>query len=305
MDPREQTSVFASLERSALYRNYQQAFENTLGLPLELVRPDTIDFPLATSCRRNRFCSLMAAYNSSCAACLKLQQRLIETSSGEVKTAECIAGLTESAIPVRVGERLAGFLRTGQVFLRPPSRARFLAVLRETGIARDSAEAAHLEVAYFRSVSLDRAQYAAALSLLVIFAHHLGTLANRLLLERENPDHPALAKARAFIARNFTQPLRLRDIARAVSVSPDYFCKLFSRATGVTFTQYVARMRAEVAKHHLLNPNTRIREAAFAAGFQSLTQFNRAFRRVAGESPTAFRRRLQLEPQAGNRTRTT
>jgi AraC-like DNA-binding protein len=42
----------------------------------------------------------------------------------------------------------------------------------------------------------------------------------------------------------------------------------------------------------MLNPHKRISEAAFEAGFQSLSQFNRVFRKVAGESPTTYRDRL-------------
>ena len=42
----------------------------------------------------------------------------------------------------------------------------------------------------------------------------------------------------------------------------------------------------------MLNPHVRISEAAFAAGFQSLSQFNRVFRRIVGESPSVWRDRL-------------
>ena len=51
-------------------------------------------------------------------------------------------------------------------------------------------------------------------------------------------------------------------------------------------------MRIEKARNLLLNPNLRISEVAFAAGFQSLTHFNRIFRRIAGESPTQYRKKL-------------
>jgi AraC-like DNA-binding protein len=50
--------------------------------------------------------------------------------------------------------------------------------------------------------------------------------------------------------------------------------------------------RVEKAKNLLLNPNMRISEVAFAAGFQSLSHFNRVFRRIAGESPTRYREKL-------------
>ena len=75
-------------------------------------------------------------------------------------------------------------------------------------------------------------------------------------------------------------------------MSAFYFCKVFKSATGLTFTHYVARSRIERTKQMLLNPHTRISEAAYEAGFQSLSQFNRVFRRFAGESPTSYRARI-------------
>ena len=51
-------------------------------------------------------------------------------------------------------------------------------------------------------------------------------------------------------------------------------------------------MRLEDARNRLLNPNLRISEIAYDVGFQSLTQFNRTFKRVFGQSPTEFRTRV-------------
>jgi AraC-like DNA-binding protein len=54
----------------------------------------------------------------------------------------------------------------------------------------------------------------------------------------------------------------------------------------------LARVRVEKVKNLLLNPHKRVSEAAYEAGFQSLSQFNRVFRRIAGLSPTVYRERL-------------
>ena len=78
-----------------------------------------------------------------------------------------------------------------------------------------------------------------------------------------------------------------------------HFCKVFHKATGLKFTDYVARLRLEDARHQLLNPNLRISEIAYEVGFQSLTQFNRTFKRVFGQSPTEFRTRMSSGRQMG------
>ena len=86
--------------------------------------------------------------------------------------------------------------------------------------------------------------------------------------------------------------MRTRQVAAAVHTSLFYFCKLFRRVTGTTFTEFVSRTRLEKAKNLLLNPNLRISEIAYEVGFQSLTHFNRVFKKVERESPTCYRARL-------------
>jgi len=81
-------------------------------------------------------------------------------------------------------------------------------------------------------------------------------------------------------------------VSRAVNTSTFYFCKLFKKATGLNFTEYLSQLRIEKAKNLLLNPNLRVSEIAYETGFQSLTHFNRVFKRIAGQSPTTYRKRL-------------
>jgi AraC-like DNA-binding protein len=81
----------------------------------------------------------------------------------------------------------------------------------------------------------------------------------------------------------------LDEAAQAVNASTRHFCKIFKEATGVTFTDYLARIRVEKAKHLLQNPHLRVSEIAFETGFESISQFNRSFKRITGMSPTQFR----------------
>ncbi|NDA68040.1 MAG: AraC family transcriptional regulator, partial [Verrucomicrobia bacterium] len=67
---------------------------------------------------------------------------------------------------------------------------------------------------------------------------------------------------------------------------------MFKKSTGINFTDYLSRIRIEKAKNLLLNPNLRISEIAYEVGFQSLTHFNRIFKKLAGQSPTLYRMHL-------------
>src|SRR4029453_5723234 len=100
---------------------------------------------------------------------------------------------------------------------------------------------------------------------------------------------PLVQKAREYINRHKNEELSLADVAKAAGASVFHFCKVFHRAPGLKYTDYVARVRLEDARNRLLNPNLRISEIAYDVGFQSLTQFNRTFKRVFGQSPPHFR----------------
>ena len=68
---------------------------------------------------------------------------------------------------------------------------------------------------------------------------------------------------------------------------------MFKKHTGINFTDYLSRVRIEKAKNLLLNPNLRVSEIAYEVGFQSLTHFNRVFKRVAGLAPSGYRAKLR------------
>lgn len=78
--------------------------------------------------------------------------------------------------------------------------------------------------------------------------------------------------------------MSLAAVAQAVNMSASYFSEKFKEITGLNFVAYVARTRIEKARNLLHNPNLRISEIAFEVGFQSLSQFNRAFKQVTGRA---------------------
>ncbi|AHF90836.1 DNA-binding domain-containing protein, AraC-type [Opitutaceae bacterium TAV1] len=280
------------LKRSQIYRDYEQAFRDTTGLPLNLRPIEAFDLPHHGDPNENPFCALMATTNHTCAACLQLQRKVEEEAQMEPKTLKCFAGLCDSAVPIRVGENLVAFLQTGQILLHKPDNEQFAKTTRQLLKWGTDVDLKSLEEAYFQTRVVTRKQYDSILRLLTIFAQHLSTLSNQLAVREENAESPTIARARAFIADNHTDDLSLDEVARAVNMSAFYFCKMFKKATGMTFTDYLARVRVEKVKNLLLNPHKRISEAAFEAGFQSLSQFNRVFRKIAGEAPTAYRDRI-------------
>jgi AraC-like DNA-binding protein len=99
----------------------------------------------------------------------------------------------------------------------------------------------------------------------------------------------AIWKARKYIEEHADEELSLTQVAKVVNMNANYLSENFKRVTGINFVEYVARTRFANACDLLRNPNLRISEIAFTVGFQSLSQFNRVFKRFSGKSPTQYR----------------
>ena len=290
MPPPSDDPLYSALSESEMFRDYQEAFERSTGLILGIHRPGeqhACGSP-TKSATASPFCALMARSNRACEACFGLQKRLEEEAGLNPKTLKCFAGLCETAVPVRVGEHLVAFLQTGRILVETPNQRQFTKITRELLRLGTHVDLKQAEEAYFASRVLRVEQYQAMIKLLSIFATHLAACGNQLALERSATENPAVAHGRQVIDAGFRGELSLGEVAHQVNVSAGYFSQLFKKATGMNFVEYVARFRVEKAKNLLQNPNYRISDVAFEVGFQSLSQFNRTFRRFAGVSPRTY-----------------
>jgi AraC-like DNA-binding protein len=106
---------------------------------------------------------------------------------------------------------------------------------------------------------------------------------------RNGAESGRIWKARNFIDEHAGEELSLTKVAKAANTSANYFSEKFKEATGLSFVRYVARARYEKARAMLRDADLRVSEIGFAVGFQSLSQFNRVFKRLSGKSPTEYR----------------
>jgi len=283
-----------ALGASTTFREYQRAFGQATGLPLTLRAVEGWQLAHQGDQRQNGFCALMSKENHSCAACLRMQQRVCEGVNGVPCTLRCQFGLNESAVGVKVGKEIVAYLQTGQVFFRAPKPEqtnRALDQVKALGLEVDRREAAEQ---YNKTPVVQPAEYQGTIRLLQFFADQLGVLANQILLQQKDSEPAQITRARQYIEANSHEDLSLTLVAKQAGMSSFYFCKMFRKVTGVHFARYVSRVRIEKAKNLLLNPNYRISEIAFEIGFQSLTHFNRIFKTIAGQSPTEYRRQLSV-----------
>jgi len=215
---------------------------------------------------------------------------MVDAAANGPTTCHCFAGLAATAVPVRAGSKMIGFMKTGQVFNRVPTPSSFQQVaktLLRQGLLDTDVE--KLSEAYQQTRSIEPERYQSMVTLLATFAVQLGEHAEKLIVAQDGSEPPTIGKARAFIEENLAEPLPLALVARKAGVSESHFCRIFREGTGLTLTDYVNRRRIQWAKRELLKSETRVSEIAFKIGYQSLSQFNRSFARVTGRSPSRFR----------------
>jgi AraC-like DNA-binding protein/ligand-binding sensor protein len=286
--------VYDALARSLLAYEYENVFLGATGLTVQLMPGGVTAWHFPFPGRGNPFCSLMAKFAGSCAACqqahTELQRQVADNLAPQVIS--CFAGLTEFAVPIVVSGQHAATLFGGQVFQRNPTAALFARLTQRLQSWEMHQELPRLETAFFQTrVTLPK-QLQASVQLLAIFAKFLAEDVNRDLLAARTQDAASISIAKNFILAHASEPLHLSDIAEHVHVSTNYFSKFFKKATGMGFSEFLARVRVENAKNKLADPMLPINEVADQVGFGSLSQFNRAFHRYAGCSPREFRATL-------------
>src|SRR5213596_2050289 len=284
--------VMLHLSRSQIFKDYERAFSEAVGLPLNIRAHNSWSPAHHGKTDDDSFAAILARFNQARAACLRAQSDASQELASTTRTVTWFAGLSESAVPVYVGDHILGFLETGEVMLKNTTKKHFSSITRQLRAWGYKTDWKQLERAYFRTCVLSPDRYRAMLRLLSIFAQHLSILSNQLVVRREKEESASMARTRQFIETHQAEPLSLGRVAQAANISRHYFCKMFKKATGMNFIDYLSRVRVEKSKTLLLNPNSRISEAAFACGFQSMTNFNRAFKRIVGRSPTQFRESL-------------
>ena len=168
--------VMRYLSRSQIFKDYEGAFGEAMGLPLNIRGRDSWSPSHHGKEDHGSFASILARFNKARSACLKAQTDASREPDSTRRTVTWFAGLSESAVPVYMGDHILGFLETGEVMLKNPTKKHFASITRQLRAWGYKADWKQLERAYFRSCVLSPRRYRAMLRLLNIFAQHLSIL---------------------------------------------------------------------------------------------------------------------------------
>ena len=110
---------------------------------------------------------------------------------------------------------------------------------------------------------------------------------------QQNVNKERLNTALGYIVDNFRNDILLHDVAAAVNMSPNAFCKYFKRTTNKTLMETVTDYRISYATQQLLNTDKAISEISFESGFGDVSHFHKIFKRTLKTSPLDYRKNFQ------------
>ena len=285
----DEGQIIQKILESDLYKDFRGAFAEITGLPMAMRTRDYWHPPLHGVKRENKMCQAIARNPRACSSCLETQLNLTNAAQEQGQSVVCSMGMVDIAVPVKMSGQCIAFLHTGQILPRKPTGEQFRKAEKILNEWRLDISLAMVKESYLSAMVYSVSQQKAVIELLTQFAERLSEQANALMIRTQQMEPPLISKAKAYMKSNIAETVRLQDVAAHLNVSPFYFCRQFRKYTKLRFTDYLNRLRVERVKQLLQNPNRRISEVAFEAGFSSLSHFNRIFRRYTGGTPSIWR----------------
>ncbi len=97
-------------------------------------------------------------------------------------------------------------------------------------------------------------------------------------------------KITSYINKNYTRCIELEEVSSLAAMNPSAFCRFFKRATGKSLKQYISDMRIGYACKLLLMDDISISQVSAQCGFDTISHFNKTFKRNIGHAPSQYRK---------------
>ncbi len=234
---------------------------------------------------RSAFCDLICGTQEGRGRCLASDRQAVAAADlplGPVQN-RCHAGLIETVIPITEHGRIIAVILFGQILDDSPLAAQWDAT---RALCAWHPDGAALERAFFALPRLSARQIRACYQIINACVSEIRL--EGLLKGAGRTDAERLSR---YLDEHFAQSLTLTGVARALSISKSKLCALAGQAEpGLTLTGMIARRRVEAAKRLLLDPALAVRDVAERVGIPDYNYFTKVFLRVAGVTPSRYRR---------------
>ena len=116
---------------------------------------------------------------------------------------------------------------------------------------------------------------------------------NYMSLELKPQDHQRMSKVYKFVEENFSRSFSIDEVSETINMAPSTFCRFFKKLNHRTFIDFLNEYRIMHACNLFSGEHLGIGAVSYECGFNNLSHFNKQFKAVTGETPTAYRRNLR------------
>lgn len=107
---------------------------------------------------------------------------------------------------------------------------------------------------------------------------------------KEGKETELIQNSLQYIHKNYTQGIKLVDVAKNIGLTPNYFCTSFHKQIGQSFKQYLKSLQLNHAANLLRITDMSVNEVCRESGFSALTNFLKDFKLYYGMTPTEYRK---------------
>lgn len=102
-------------------------------------------------------------------------------------------------------------------------------------------------------------------------------------------------KAIQYIHENYTHYINLDNLCNELSINKSYFCKIFKKETGFTFSNFLNNYRVEKSKYLLENTNLSLLDIAVSVGFNTQNYYSIVFKKFIKKTPLEYRNNISIQ----------
>jgi transcriptional regulator GlxA family with amidase domain len=220
-------------------------------------------------------------------------------AAGSILASVCSGSLLLAEAGLLDGIECAGHWGYRDLFREHYPRVKF----REDSILRIASEDARIvtaggvtswqDLALHMIARLCGAQHAIRTAKIYLLSGHLdGQLPFAVMTKRLQKSDAVIHECQAWIAQNYACANPVATMAERSGLKPRTFARRFRTATGYLPMDYVHALRIEEAKQFIETESTGIDQVGFSVGYEDPTFFRRLFKRRAGLTPAAYRRKF-------------
>lgn len=234
------------------------------------------------------FCQIIRTDEYAYEQCRKCDRHACQIAAGR-KTAYtylCHAGLTESIVPLYLGNILIGYLLFGHVFSYPSHREGWVQITK-------LCQHYHIDLDALKSVC--REQPLIPKDYIASASHILQAVANYLCMERMvSLRHQELpAQIDEFITQNYLENISANVLCEKFQIGKTYLYEIVKQNYGMGLAEYIRGLRINKAKELLVSdPSLTLAEIASECGFKDYNYFITVFKRTEGIPPKQFRMKI-------------